>query len=707
MIQELYKALERPNTSKYGKIVQNIILLNVLINIFVSFGSDIFNFSTSIKNTFLIVEYITVFFFVVELIARYISIGYDTKYKGFKGRLLYTFTPFIIIDILTLVPYIFTNVQGGILLARIVRFFRIFRVLKLIRLKDTIRKLFSISNFASSSIFYQFIVLFVLSSFFIVLFSFVYTGGEKISLMIFLDPPSLADASSPTEMVFGVIELLIGLFIGGALISIITELLTNISNDIKHGYYPYKGKNHIIIINKNSKLEFILNEMNYYYKDAEQMQDVVLFLSFEEDIENFGQNLQQYSNINITSIKGDLLNWNSYEKLNINSAKKLLILKEEINKTQHLNIKISRYLLSNEFFSNNGLQFIIESENDKTTQVVYEEIFKGTKNKYHIINHNGIIEKFLNRAILETDYFKAYSNLLSFEGFEFYTLNVQDVFDEEITFKNACMRFTDGILIGIERNEHLILNPAKEILLLQNDKLITILENSLAYLISSYEDVNVEFLKIDKPELKTSRNICIIGDYDDIHEKQITEFLTQQSIENLKRIVLENNDYVVDSFWDKVASKNYDMIILNLEDDDEFILTMYLRNRFKNNHKLLNSLVNIIHNPVNAKLLVDKKFKDNIILSEKLVGEYITQVMFNSDIVTIFDEITQSKGNEFYILEKSDYESLFQMKYNDFKLTLLENDMLYIGAIIKNEFMVNHKNLKESERIMILTQGVD
>ncbi|MAD42364.1 MAG: hypothetical protein CL623_08230 [Arcobacter sp.] len=707
MIQEVYKSFERPYSIKYGVLVQNIILINVLINIFASFGSDIFHFTNEVKQILLIIEYTTVSIFLIELIARYISIGYDNKYKGLKGRLRYSFTPFILIDIFTLISYLFTSIPGDILLARVVRFLRFFRILKFLRLKDTIRNLFSISNFATSSIFYQFIVLFILSSFFIILFSFVYASGEKTSLMIFLDPPALAETSSHTEMAFGVIELLIGLFIGGALISIITELLTNISRDIKNGYYPYKGENHIVIINQNSKLEFILNEINYYYKDIEQLQDVLIFLPFENDIENFGQNLKEYSNINIVLIKGDLLNWNSYIKLNINRARKLLILEEKTDNTKYLNIKISRYLLSNKHFDNQKLKFIIESENNKTLKMVYEEIFRDTKNKYRIINHNNIVESFLNRSIIEPDYFKVYTNLLSFEDFEFYTLNFEDIFKEEITFRNASMQFIDGILIGIIRDNSLILNPNKDLILLKNDKIITILKNKLEYSIDIFEDNSIQTSKISRPKLKTSRDICIMGNYDDIQEKQIIEFLTPESVENLERIVLDNNNYIEDNFWDRIVSQNYDMIILNMPDDDEFILTMYLRNRYQNNHGLLNSIVNIINDPVNAKLLIDTKLKHNIILSEKLVGEYITQVIFNSNIVTIFDEITQSKGNEFYILDKNDYEPLFELEYVNLKLNLLENNMIYIGAIVNDKFMVNNKNVRNNERIIVLTQGID
>lgn len=706
MLQELYKSLERPHASKYGGIVQNIILLNVLVNIFVSFSNYVFNFSQNVQSIFLAIEYVTVFIFIAELVIRYMSIGYDKRYKGFKGKISYTVTPFIIIDILTLIPYLFINVDTGILLARLIRFLRFIRVLRLLRLKDTIKRFFSLSYFASSSIFYQFIVLFLLSTFFITIFSFVYSSGDKTSLMIFLDPPALAETATSFEMAFGVIELLIGLFIGGALISIITELLANISNDIKNGYYPYKGENHIVIINQNSKLEFILTEINYYYSDLEQLQDVILFLPFVDDIEEFNQNMKNYSNLNISLIKGDILNWNSYEKLNINFAKKVLLLQEKNTDIKHLNMKISKYLLYHDNFKNENLEFVIEAQNNRTLQIVYEEIFAQKSNQYTIVNHNVIIEKFLSRSIVEPDYFKVYETLLSFQDHEFYTIEYKEVFQlSNLSFEDAYMQFSKGILVGIIREDSLMLNPKNSLLLNSNDTLVCIIEDKNTYSIEETKTISKDSIKIDTPKVKSSRKICIIGDYDDIYQEQIAEFLTHDSLKNLKKIILEDNNYIKDNFWDELVEENYDMIILNMEDDDEFILTMYLRNRYKNNTKFLNSLVNIIHNPINAKLLTDTSLKHNIILSEKLVSEYITQIIFNHNVVGIFQELTQSNGNEFYILRKDKYPELFSMDQKELKLSLLANNMLFIGLFKDERFMVNDEQVNNADSIVIIAQG--
>ena len=705
MLREIYKALEKPQSSKYGVIVQKFILINILINIFVILSSLLFTFKSDVVVVLNAIENITVFIFVVELLFRYISIGYDERYSGLKGKIAFTFTPYILIDILTLIPYFITNIQGDVLLARVIRFLRFFRILKLIRLKSVLKKFFSISAFATSSIFIQVIVLFIFSVFFIGIFSFAYTG-DKTSLVIFLDPPALSEATSNSEMIFGVIELMIGLFVGGALISIISELLTNITTNVKNGYHPYRDKGHIVIINQNTKLQFILKELNRYYIDLEQLQDVVIFLPKVENIEDFSQNLNKYTNLNLILLTGDVLNWNSYERININYAKKVLILKDENSNIKNLNVKITRFLLVNKHFNNQNLDFIIESQDGKSVLGVYEEIFRNVKNSYILIENNTIIQKFLNRAIIEPDYFKIYLNLLSYIDYEFYRLKSSDVFQSSISFKDAYRQFTRGILVGIIKGDKLLLNPPKETIIDLEDKLVVILKNKLEYTIDTKKMLTTNIQKIDKPHLKVSRKICIVGDFDDINQEKITNFLTNKSIDKLNNIVISDGDYMKESIWNEIVAQKYDAVILNIEDDYEFILTMYLKNLYKDNKEFINTIINIIHDPINARLISDSDNNRNIILSEELVGNYTAQVMFNHGVKDIFDEITQSNGSEFYILEKEHYKELFKMGFDDVKTNLFFSNMIYIGAIKDGKFIVDYKYIEKVQKIVVLARGI-
>jgi len=284
---------------------------------------------------------------------------------------------------------------------------------------------------------------------------------------------------------------------------------------------------------------------------------------------------------------------------------------------------------------------------------------------------------------------------------------MSDIFKREITFGDAYTQFNKGVLLGIIQGDTIILNPNKETKIANNDKLIAILKHRLDYYTSVAKKHDTKLISIAHPLRKASRKICILGDYDDICVEEIVEFLTLESVEKFKKIVLQDDNYIVDDFWDTMVTENYDVIILNIDDNDEFILTMYLRNRYRGNDKLLNSIVNIIHEPVDAKLLIDDSSMRNIILSEKIVGEYITQVMFNQQIVPIFDEITQPSGNELYILEKHSYQALFEMNYDELKLNLFHNEMLYVGAIMGDYFMVNCQKIKDVEKIVIMSKGAN
>lgn len=701
MLKELYKILEKPASSQYGELIQKLLLINILVNILVVSASIFFDFSDTIQTMITYIEYGTVVLFVMELIFRYVSIGYDKRYSGLKGRVKFTFTPFIIIDIITLLPYMLIGVDADILLLRLLRFVRI---LKLIRLKNIMKKFISISAFATSSITTQVIVLFILSVCFITFFSFIYTS-DKMSLMIFLDPSAISKTITNYEMAFGVVELTISLFIGGALISIITELLANITSKIKDGYHPYKNKGHILIINHNKELEFILEEINQYYIKIEQMQDIVIFLPFVDDIDGFRQNLTKYSNLEIFITSGDELNWNSYLRVNINFVQKVLILRELNQDINYLNVKITRYILMQNEFNNSSLEFIIEIDDEDILRPVYSELFRGKQNKYLTIEHNNIIERILSRSIVEPDYFKIYSELMSFYGYEFYRLNASEVIKEDISFKELCIKFSQGVLVGIRKNDELYLNPSREMVVTPRDKLVTILTNKVSFQIDNNLQKSYKIMSLKKPPLRIDNKIAIVGDYENISKENLSSFLTNDSIANIDMLVKKDNDYFNNTLWDNIILENYDFIILNIEDDYELMLTLYLRDIYKENSKFLSSIINIITHPTNARLLEDKTKNSNIILSNKLVGQYIAQVIFNHGISDIFNEITQLIGNGFHILNKTEYKELYDLDVETMKMILIQNNMIYIGVIEENKFIVNCNTINKNTKIVVLASG--
>jgi voltage-gated potassium channel len=82
-------------------------------------------------NWFDIIELGTVSFFTFELLLRYIVIGNQTEYKGLKGRVKFTFTPFTLIDILSILPTFLTLFGFNSSFLRILRLFRVFKLFRM------------------------------------------------------------------------------------------------------------------------------------------------------------------------------------------------------------------------------------------------------------------------------------------------------------------------------------------------------------------------------------------------------------------------------------------------------------------------------------------------------------------------------------------------------------------------------------------------
>lgn len=705
LIKQLYNILERPHLVKHGYLVQKLILLNILANI-ASFSIPyFFNIDKSISTFLIHINTVTVLLFIVELLARYMAIGVDKQFSGIIGRIKYTFQFYTLIDIVSILPFFLLSYNLSYL--RIIRLIRFVRILKLIRMKKIIKKFVNIHAFATSSLATQSTVLISASAIFIYLFSYVY-GSFSESAMVFLDPSQIGELHTDFHIIIGVIELIVGLFVGGALISIITSSLEQMIKFINSGYFTYKESGHIVIVNKNLKLDFIFDEINKYYIGEQEEQNIVLLLA-PIQIEKFKKNLKQYSNLDITAIAGDPLNWDSYKRVNLNKASKVIVLLSR-EKIKNQNKKITKFITNNTGFTNEDLSFVIETEHLQYSNEIYDYIFNDVTNHYTLVNSTDLIAKILNRSVVNYNYFKIYSELLSFDGNEFHTIDYVDMFDQELTFQEAVLQLTKAVLTGIIRDEKVILNPPSYIKLLSSDKLIMIMEDRFSYEIDkSYTLPQNNSLTTAKPQLKEERNIVIVGNHTDIDMSSITQFLVSKSISNLREIVRADDNYMDLGLWSELENSNVDVIILNLEDEYEFNLTLYLQSIYKNKSDLLVKLVNILHDPTIAMLLEDKHkgSSNSMILSQKLIGRFIAQTLFNPYTYDIFDEITQSRGNELYILNKTAYSSLYKMDYPTLKSKLLQNSMIYIGSFIDGAFAFGSTEIQRAEKIVVLTEGED
>ena len=137
----LYLIFETPTKHKYGKFVQTIIFTNIIISILIMFLETEKEFSDYI-NLFNTINIINISLFTVEYILRL----YSVSHKRNMTRMKYARTPFMIIDLIVILPFYLSifNIDLGFLRAlRIIRIFKLFRLAKFSQFDTMISEIIS------------------------------------------------------------------------------------------------------------------------------------------------------------------------------------------------------------------------------------------------------------------------------------------------------------------------------------------------------------------------------------------------------------------------------------------------------------------------------------------------------------------------------------------------------------------------------------
>jgi len=164
---KVYTLFEEPDKSKASFILNSFIYVLIFISILNLMLSTVDSFQN--KYGFIIedVRNIIMPIFVLEYVFRLFASGALDKYKGVMGKLRYMVTPYAIIDLLSILPYILLNTGFNSSFIRSLRLLRIFRLFRVKKYAMFIQQMKNITNNIKEELvvllFYTVVLLVVLS----------------------------------------------------------------------------------------------------------------------------------------------------------------------------------------------------------------------------------------------------------------------------------------------------------------------------------------------------------------------------------------------------------------------------------------------------------------------------------------------------------------------------------------------------------------
>ena len=143
---KLYTLFEAPNRSRASLILNTVIYILIIISIVNLMLATVPIFQEKYGYIFLLVRNIVMPIFIVEYVLRLYASGSLDKYKGLGGKFKYAITPYAMIDLLSILPYLLVNMgfnSSFIRSLRLLRIFRLLRVRKYAIFIQSMKKIFS------------------------------------------------------------------------------------------------------------------------------------------------------------------------------------------------------------------------------------------------------------------------------------------------------------------------------------------------------------------------------------------------------------------------------------------------------------------------------------------------------------------------------------------------------------------------------------
>lgn len=563
-----------------------------------------------------------------------------------------------------------------------------------------------------SSIFKSLLIIFIIVFIFLVglrlllinLFpSLDYTGNVFrdiwVTFLEMTDPGNMnQDNEAPTFLkVLTVLSGLTGVILLSMLIGFITTALDTMLYDFRKGRGKVIENNHTIILGWNERVVDVIRELILANESESKASVVILSNTDKEEMDNLiTKRLPDMMTTEVITTQGDYANINELKRINLESARSIIILAScsesaTLSKKKASDVQSVKSILA-----------ITACQNGKNELPIIAEIF--TKEKRDIISFFeddniiaidswNIMGKLLIQTSLTSGLDSVYKEILSFDGCEIYFY--EDNWNK-VPFGELSYYLKDGIPLGIYTKEQgLVLRPPVDTVLNNGDSVVILAEDDSTI---SFEGKQHFFPKKDKKIINVrleqkKKRILILGWHKvaEVFIEEATDYLLEGSdfdilfdepTDELTAVVTEIRDLYPDfninlhnsnpldlHKLEEINPASYDTVVIlsqSMEeqsadkiDSDTLIILLLLRKLVESADGL--HIITQVLNSENQEIITQTNV-DDFIISNKLITMILAQLSEEALMKTFYDDIFSEDGSEIYVKPATLYFDTFPQK---------------------------------------------
>ncbi len=398
-----------------------------------------------------------------------------------------------------------------------------------------------------------------------------------------------------------------GILILSSIIGIITNSISTRMQELRTGKTKIEEKDHIVLFNFSRRLVPLLNELCKAYENEKQS---FVIVSNEEPLitmEKIKSVIKIPKNITILARKGNAWQKSLLDRINLEKAKQVIILKPDINelfKTEmDCDVEVGKSMSSiigSKEYNKNPCRIFSEFHNQRTGFSYLEFTFNIWAEKGflppEIVSSEELKNNILSQCINTPDLTEIYDNLFGYEGSEVYFVGPDKSKFENALNKNIgrnikdLNRLCDNIIVigfFLKDQDKIFLNPPINFPLTKNFGIICIAKNEDQIIkelneLESHEkevkDIDPNFRQDDQ-----DLNISLLDFSKEKNKDYLTKFVKKlvgsNYYNNLKKINIYHNEKV-----DELNNINFSKKI-NFSEENELINLGIIFHMLNTDHK--------------------------------------------------------------------------------------------------------------------------
>jgi len=531
------------------------------------------------------------------------------------------------------------------------------------------------------------------------------------SFTLTLDPGNLAGVEGSVGLIIvTAIVTLSGIFITSALISIISNGLSNRIENLRKGNAKIIEKGHTIILGYNDSLFPILSELQISNKNA----CIVVLGDEDKQVmeEQINRRIPKPHTARIICRSGDITSAFDLARCSIETCKSIIVNQSDDVSTIRVILAVVNYLDKDSVRNNfpeckeiNISASINEDGNYRVAQI-------AGKDYAEIINFDEIVSRLMAHVCCQPGLSSVYMDLFNFSGDEIYTESFSQLVGK--SFKDVCMSFDKSTVIGISRGAQILINPGQNEIIHSDDQLILIAsDKNVSHPADPVVSFRTDIITSHQSQLSTkkSENRLLILGSNELLLGVLSELNACLPLHS--HVIIANDDVSCASFLEQNMSEYENLSIefihaninrrdtlerlifagvthililsdgsmpMDYADAETLAILLHIRD-ISQKHDLYFGITSEMLDIRNRELAQGTNVSD-FVISSNISSMLLTQISENRKLAPVFLDLLDSAGSEIYMKPSSLYVKTGQ-----------ETDMYTVAyaASLKKEIFIGYK----------------